>query len=102
MTLKRFEKFYIKKAIFDENSLCLELRYSFDDEVHFSEKLYFKDDNFKPRDNLDAGILDDIIFNLSIAFSISYYKAFPTKEIVIESGNLSEDQKAFFHKFFIN
>lgn len=100
--MKKFDKFYIKKAVFDEYSLCLELNYSFDDEVFFTEKAYLKDERFKVRNNINKNIIEDLIFHISIAFWISYYKAFPTKDIIIEEWFFNENQKQFWTKFYRN
>jgi hypothetical protein len=35
-----------------------------------------------------------------LAIGISYYKLFPTKELILEHGQLTEDQKQFWKTFY--
>jgi hypothetical protein len=46
--------------------------------------------------------LDWLLFHASIALAISYYKLYPTREIIIENWFLDDEQKTFWKKFYIN
>ncbi|MDP3381270.1 MAG: hypothetical protein Q8S84_07375 [bacterium] len=76
--------------------------YSFDDEVFFEEVLDFYNENFKIIENIDNNILENILFHLHIAIGISYYKVFPTNDLIVESGFLDEFQIKFWQKFYTN
>jgi len=54
------------------------------------------------RDDFDEKILDNFLFSLSLALWISYYKLYPTKELVIENWFLDEEDKIFWQKFYKN
>jgi len=53
-------------------------------------------------DNEKRQALNDIFFLTHIAFGISYYKAFLSPQIVIESGSLTQTQADFFNTFYLN
>ncbi len=100
--MKNFSTFYFKNFEFDISNLQAIFHYSFDNEVFFEEIIDFKNDLFFVRDDLDLEILNNILFHLHIALWISYYKAFPTKDLVVESGFLDDFQIEFWKKFYIN
>lgn len=100
--MQKFSKFYFKKFEFDNSNLQAKFHYSFDDEVFFEEVLSFNNDNFTISENIDNNILNNILFHLHIALWISYYKAFPTTDLIIESGFLDDFQIKFWQKFYIN
>ncbi|MFA5747825.1 MAG: hypothetical protein WC872_01795 [Candidatus Absconditabacterales bacterium] len=102
MSPQSFQNFYFKGFKFDYENLKAEFFYSFDDEVNFTETIDFFCDKFQAKENLDPDIIDNLLFHLSIAIGISYYKLYPTKKLIIESGNLDKDQINFWEKFYIN
>lgn len=51
---------------------------------------------------MQQDIIENICFQILIAFWISYYKLHPTKKIIIESWSLDEKQLLFWRKFYIN
>lgn len=102
MSPQSFQNFYFKWFKFDYENLKAEFFYSFDDEVNFTETIDFFCDKFQAKENLDPDIIDNLLFHLSIAIGISYYKLYPTKKLIIESWNLDKDQINFWEKFYIN
>lgn len=44
--------------------------------------------------------MNTLLFHLSLAIGISYYKLYPTQDLVIETGTLNEDQQQFWKKFY--
>lgn len=100
--MNKFDKFIIKSAQFDKRSLKAIFNFSFDDSVFFVEEIDFAYEWFFVKKDLDQDILDWLIFHMSIALAISYYKLYPTKEIVIENWYLDDRQKEFWRKFYIN
>lgn len=97
-----FNKFYFDHFAFDYETLIASFSYSFDESVYFTETIDFKAEWFQPRDNIDKGTFKNILFHLHIAMWISYYKAYPTKELIVKSWYLNDDQKSFWGKFYQN
>lgn len=98
--MKQFKTFNIDWFDFDTQTLIAKFYYSFDNEIHFVETINFACKWFVPR--VDVDILDSLLFHLSIAIGISYYKLYPTSDIIVKSWNLDSYQKQFWHKFYKN
>lgn len=95
------KSFYFKSYHFDSQSGNLMLNYQIDEKYHFSEQLVFPKDYGVLSSEKEA-LLEQIFFLTHIAFGISYYKAFLPKKIIVESGQLSQEQAAFFDKLYLN
>lgn len=101
--IKEFKRFYIKWFDFNQESLQLSLYYSFDNDVNFEEKIDFNAYEFISRDQIDNNVLKNIIPHICIAFAITYYKLYPTKEIVIDFDcSLDQEQMLFWQKYYLN
>ncbi|MDD3646197.1 MAG: hypothetical protein PHH06_02185 [Candidatus Gracilibacteria bacterium] len=100
--MKIFTTFYFERYSFDDKTLEAKFCYSFDKDEFFEETISFKSDDFKVRDDLDLEIIDNLLFHLHIALGISYYKLYPTKDLVIETGFLNDEQISFWKKFYTN
>ncbi len=96
-----FETFYFKGTSFDPTTLKAYFRYSFDGHVNFEECIDFSTVKEIERSTIEASVMDNLLFHLSLALGISYYKLSPTKELVVEHGSLNEEQKLFWKKFYI-
>ena len=91
--------FYYKKYDFNERTGVLTLTYQTNDFV-FSETITFPNAPFCLSEAQKTS-LNDIFFLTHIAFGISYYKAFLSDKIIIESGTLSREQALFFDIFYL-
>ncbi|MDD5770597.1 MAG: hypothetical protein PHE25_06510 [Candidatus Gracilibacteria bacterium] len=100
--MKEFNKFYFEGFSFDNENLIAKFNYSFDKELFFEEKIDFSSKDFLLRKDLDLEIINNILFHIHIALGISYYKFFPTKDLVLETGVLDDFQTDFWKKFYIN
>lgn len=100
--MHKFTRFYFKSFEFDYSQLQAKFHYSFDNEVFFEEIIDFKNEQFVQKTQLDKDILNNLLFHLHIAFWISYYKLFPTKELIVESAYLDDFQIDFWKKFYSN
>ncbi|MDD2871401.1 MAG: hypothetical protein PHS49_05400 [Candidatus Gracilibacteria bacterium] len=100
--MHKFTRFYFKSFEFDYSQLQAKFHYSFDNEVFFEEIIDFKNEQFVQKTQLDKDILNNLLFHLHIAFGISYYKLFPTKELIVESAYLDDFQIDFWKKFYSN
>ncbi len=76
--------------------------YSFDHEVSFTETINFACDGFVPIAHIDPEVMNTLLFHLSLALGISYYKLYPTKNLVVETGTLTADQSDFWHEFYLH
>ena len=52
--------------------------------------------------NIDAEVLNNLVFHIGMIELISYYKCVCPKKVVIEAGYLDEDAKTWFKKLFYN
>ena len=100
--MKTFRTFSFESWSFDQRSLTANFVYAFDNEVFFSEKICFDSPKFSAIPSLDPLIMDNLLFHLSLAIGISYYKLCPTAELHIKNGYLNDQQKAFRKSFYIN
>lgn len=100
--MRKFSKFYFHKFEFNTKTLEAKFHYSFDKDIFFDEIIFFDAKNFKIRWKLDFEIINNILFHIHIALWISYYKSFPTSELVVESWELDKTQINFWKKFYIN
>ena len=92
--------FYYKKYDFNEQNGILSLVYATDKHT-FTENITFPLTPFNLNDT-QKKVLNDIFFLTHIAFGISYYKAFLSPKIQIESGHLTKEQAQFFNTFYLN
>ncbi|MBR4927514.1 MAG: hypothetical protein IKY98_04220 [Alphaproteobacteria bacterium] len=92
--------FYYKKYDFNEQMGVLTLTYQAD-AFTFCETITFPNAPFNLTDE-QKNTLNDIFFLTHIAFGISYYKAFLSPKIIIESGTLSKEQADFFEIFYLH
>ncbi len=100
--MQKFEKFYFDWFKFDKDSLKAKFFYNFDDTEKFTEEIDFSSDFFGVRNDFDENILNNFLFSLSLALWISYYKLYPTKELVVKSGFLNKGDIIFWQKFYRN
>lgn len=98
--MKAFNDFYIENFSFDIVTGKANFEYSFDKEIHFSEEVFFYDEHFNQVQELSEDTISSFLFHISIALGISYYKLFPTKNIIVESGFLDIEAKDFWQKFY--
>ena len=100
--MQKFERFYFDWFEFDKDSLKAKFFYNFDDSERFTEEIDFSSDFLSVRNDFDENILNNFLFSLSLALWISYYKLYPTKELIIKNGFLSDEDKLFWQKFYRN
>lgn len=98
--MKAFQTFYFTGYDFDPKTIKASFFYSFDHEVNFTETIDFSCPELTPIAIIDPEIINTLLFHLSLAVGISYYKLFPTENLVIESGSLTDDQKAFWKTIY--
>lgn len=98
--MKTFQSFYFTWYDFDYKTLKASFSYSFDHEVNFTETIDFACPELAVITDIDHKIIHTILFHLSLAIGISYYKLYPTQNLVIETGALNEDQQQFWKTFY--
>lgn len=88
-------RFIFKEYKFTPHNGMATFSYSFENGLHFEEKVFFE-----VRPGYDTKVLDRALFLSFILTGVSYYKAFPSREVLIESGELDEWQSSFFSRVF--
>jgi hypothetical protein len=83
--MKKFQTFHFKSHAFDPETLQASFSFSFDQEVEFTEIIDFACEGFVPTKNIDPTVMNNLLFHLSLALGISYYKLCPTQELVVEN-----------------
>lgn len=96
--MKSYEKFIFESYALNREARTIELRYSFDDELHFTEKITLADD--APLEHAGSPDVQRALFGLHLAGGASYFKAFAPKQIEIRSGSLNAEQAAFWNDFY--
>ena len=95
--MAKYETFIFENYVFDEGKKTLELQYSLDQAVKFTETYSFNFD-FEPDFNRDA--LERAAFGLFMMAGVSYYKTYLPDRIELNKGSLDESQKGFFAKTY--
>lgn len=84
---------------YDEENAEVSLEYAYDDVYSFTEKIKFHQAKTILNEE-EKEAIKKIIFFMHMACGISYYKAFVPEKILVESGELSQDQALFFEEFY--
>lgn len=100
--MNKYNNFNFEKYTFDIENLEATFYYNFDEELFFEEKISFFDESFKIRKNLDIKIINNILFHIHLALWISYYKFYPTKNLILKTWKIDDLQADFWHKFYLN
>ncbi len=97
--MKQYTTFIFDSFHFDEKTGGLELKYSLDDEIHFTEKLTFPGYELRVTsyESLQAAM-----FGLHMIGGISYFKTCLPKKMEIRSGSLTKDQADFWNTVYEN
>ncbi|HEX3082008.1 MAG TPA: endonuclease domain-containing protein [Candidatus Saccharimonadia bacterium] len=92
-----YERFIFDSYELKPDARTIELRYSLDDQVHFTE-------TFTLPDGLDLTVhhpnLEPALFALHLSGGASYYKTSCPKTIEVRSGRLTKTQAAFWNKLY--
>lgn len=89
--MSKYQSFIFKSYTFESASKRLDLTYSLDDKLTFTETFVF-DFDFA---SFDTAALDRACQLLFFIAGVSYYKAYLPKTIIVESGNIDEKLAAF-------
>jgi hypothetical protein len=92
----KYQQFIFDNYQFDASSKRLDLHYSLDDQLHFTESYVFDFDFV----DYDPAILDRALQGLFFMAGVSYYKTYIPPEIVIKQGELDREIAAFFSKTY--
>ena len=98
--MKAFQTFYFTWYTFDPKMLKASFSYSFDHEIDFTESIDFSCPGFTSIAKIDSDIMNTLLFHLSLAIGISYYKLYPTKDLIVETWSLDDYQKKFWKTFY--
>lgn len=96
--MQTYKRFIFDSYQFDPAAKTISLRYSFDDELHFTETITLAADT--PLTHANSDDFDRALFALHLAGGASYYKAFAPQHIEVRSGELAPDQASFWNEFY--
>ena len=96
--MKTYEKFIFDSYALDREARTIELHYSFDDELHFTETITLAPDT--PMEHAQTADVERALFALHLAGGASYFKAFAPRTIEVRSGKLNEAQANFWNDFY--
>jgi hypothetical protein len=91
-----YKQFIFEDYSFDEKVRALELHYSLDGAVQFTERFHF---DFELRD-YDHAALDRACQALFFMAGVSYYKTYLAPEIIIKKGDVDPYMASFFSKTY--
>jgi len=88
---KKYPKFIYEKYSYKISGNDLEIFFEFriNPDIVFNPKIIIE--NIEPK-RIGEGELDNLIFNLGMVESLSYWKATCSKEIIVRAGYLNKDQ----------
>ncbi len=98
--MKQYETFIFDSYAWKPHAGAIELHYSLDDEVHFTETLTLPSPPFLKPEKEDE--FDRALFALHLIGGISYFKTCLPKTIKIRSGTLSPEQAKFWTEVYEN
>ena len=102
--MKAFSQFCISSFEREQETLTASFHYTFDDREDFTETINFsplKDKNLFPIIRTEKNQIFHLLSQIHIALGVSYYKLFPTKEILVQTSFLNEAQKNFWQEFYL-
>ena len=88
-------KFIFKSYDFNPTTRTAFFRYGFEDGTEFEESV-----QFSQAGEYDKELLDRVLFLSFMLVGTSYYKAFPSREVMMEAGALDEWQAKFFNTVY--
>src|SRR5687768_4012426 len=94
--MSQYRQFSFDSYEFDVATGRLELHYSIDDVLHFTEKYTF---DFEFAD-YDPEVLDRTLQMLFFIAGVSYYKTFIPPEIVVKNGKIDTSEASFLSKLY--
>ncbi|MEA3304432.1 MAG: hypothetical protein U9Q15_01545 [Patescibacteria group bacterium] len=94
------QSFIFDSYHFDWNSGELSLRYSFDDQEFFTEKILFDPEKITQQAKENKKSIEQIMFHLHLIAGVSYYKSLCPKNIEIRSSELTEKQAQFWNTVY--
>ena len=97
MSRQIYQQFIFKKYEFNRQKLTAKFYYSLDKKVDFIETITLpKFGSIK----VNQRLLNQVLFNLHLALGISYYKTYCPKKIIIQSGELNQEQAKFWNELY--
>ena len=102
--MRPFSTFNISRFEWNPNTYEAKFHYSFDESESFTEVINFsplKEKSEFPIVKNDENELKQLLAHLHLALGVSYYKLFPTKEILVHTLDLTQEQKRFWNNFYI-
>lgn len=97
---RTYRKFIFEKYNLNRKTGVIELHYSLDDNIHFVER-FGLNPNLISQDSLrDKETLDRLLFALSLAVGVSYWKTTCPPEIIIKNGTLTPEMASFWNTLY--
>lgn len=88
-------RFIFDSYYFDKTTRTAHFKYRFEDGISFEEKI-----TFESTKSYDAELLERALFLAFILIGTSYYKTFPSLNVILKSGSLDQWQANFFNSVY--
>lgn len=97
--MRTIQAFIFESFSFSPTSGLVELHYSLDGEIQFTERVKFARKGMHSK-NVDPALLERALFALHLIGGISYFKTYCPKQIIVRSGTLSKEQAAILNEIY--
>lgn len=94
--MSQYQQFIFEAYQFNSETKKLDLHYSLDGKLHFTETYVFDFDHTA----YNPAVLDRALQSLFFMAGVSYYKTYIPPEIVVQAGELDAEMAAFFSKTY--
>lgn len=100
---EKYKNFIYKNFTITEDEQTIKIQYFFEipQLAEFKPTIQIMKKNIKYK-TVDEEYVKNIVFNLGMVEIISYWKCVCTENVIIECGNLNEEQKQWFKKLYYN
>ncbi|HCR55742.1 TPA: hypothetical protein DIV49_02110 [Candidatus Saccharibacteria bacterium] len=86
-----YQAFIFESYSYDSTTGVAEFRYSFDEQREFVERV-----TFSASSHYNEGTLENALQLAFMLAGVSYYKAFPTRKVIVKNVSITEEQAVYF------
>ena len=98
--MNKFDQFIFESYQFNRSELRVDLNYSLEGHLKFTETISWNDGNLAT--DYSELALESALKLLHLTLGVSYYKAYLPKEIIVKTGQLNRGQADYFNDVYSN